>query len=59
MKIVNVGSSFPQNPVAATRDCPAKSSNLGFEVSCVLAAGHEGRHIAANADMVVVEAWGQ
>lgn len=59
MSDLNVGDELPIELLGlSAEDCTASTSHLGFEAFCVLDAGHTGRHIAADADLVVRAAWG-
>ena len=40
-------------------DCTAQTSGIGYDEFCNLRPGHEGKHVAANADLVVVATWNQ
>ncbi|SDW32472.1 hypothetical protein SAMN04487912_102328 [Arthrobacter sp. cf158] len=59
MSDLNVGDSFPVELLAlSAEECTESTSHLGFQAFCVLGAGHAGRHIAADAHMIVRAAWG-
>ncbi|WP_346921687.1 hypothetical protein [Glutamicibacter creatinolyticus] len=52
------GDSFAITDLAASdNDCPASSEQNGFQAFCNLEAGHPGQHVAADANLVVVEVW--
>jgi hypothetical protein len=38
-------------------ECPSMTIQPGFEASCVLDRGHAGRHVSADAAMVVTAVW--
>ncbi|MFP3579995.1 hypothetical protein SB659_10480 [Arthrobacter sp. SIMBA_036] len=59
MSELGVGDNIPLELLALSADeCTASTDHLGIDVFCVLDAGHTGRHIAVDADMVVRAAWG-
>lgn len=38
-------------------ECTASTETIGFTAFCNLKPGHAGNHVAAGADLVVVETW--
>jgi hypothetical protein len=54
----SIGDSLPVDILTFTaNECAVSATKLGFEAVCVLDAGHTGRHIAVDADMVIRAAW--
>lgn len=58
MSELQIGDTLPVDLLSfSAAECPVSAGKPGSEQVCVLDAGHTGRHIAADADMVVRAAW--
>lgn len=56
---LQVGDTLPVDLLSfSAAECFESAGKPGAEQVCVLDAGHAGRHIAADAQMVVRAAWG-
>ncbi|MDR6987564.1 hypothetical protein J2Y66_002046 [Paenarthrobacter nitroguajacolicus] len=42
----------------ASAECPATTTETGYEAVCVLDSGHPGPHLSTDAAMVVIAVWG-
>ncbi|GGJ22975.1 hypothetical protein [Paenarthrobacter histidinolovorans] len=58
MNDFKIGDVIPLDVLSFTAaECTALAGHLGIDASCVLDKGHTGRHLAADAEMVVWAIW--